>query len=180
MLSITIPDTELWDEEKEEFIYVRRQTLQLEHSLISVSKWESKWNKPFFTDKKLTREEAADYVRCMTLTKNVDDNIYLCLTPELSNQISEYMNRSMTAAWFREKKGEKRSSKQVTSDLIYYWMVALNIPFECEKWHLNRLLTLIRVCDIENQPKKKMSDKESMAQHRAILASRRRAAGRRR
>ena len=174
MLEITIPATELWDEINEEFIATKEQTLRLEHSLVSLSKWESKWCKPFLSKTNKTDEEMLDYVRCMTLTQNVPDEVYRCLTDDNIRKIYEYIDAPMTATWFNDDKTKKgTSSEQTTSELIYYWMIALNIPFECQKWHLNRLLTLIRVCNIKNQPPKKMSKRDIMSRNAALNAARR-------
>lgn len=173
MLEITIPATELWDERNEEFIATKEQTLRLEHSLVSLSKWESKWCKPFLSKTNKTDEEIIDYVRCMTLTQNVPDEVYKCLTDDNIRKINEYIDAPMTATWFHEDKAKGTSREQTTSELIYYWMISLNIPFECQKWHLNRLLTLIRVCNIKNQPPKKMSKRDIMSRNAALNAARR-------
>lgn len=172
MLRIIIPSTELWDGEKQEFVYTKEQTLQLEHSLVSLSKWESRWNKPFLTKQEKTLEETVDYVRCMTLTQNIDPDVYRYLTNENIARINKYIEAPMTATTFHEMKNGKNNREQITSELIYYWMVALNIPFECQKWHLNRLFTLIRVCDIKNQPQKKMSRREIMKRNAALNSAR--------
>ena len=176
MLRITIPGDEQWDAGKEEFVQMRKdQPLQLEHSLVSISKWESKWCKPFIRKEPMTDEEIVDYVRCMTLTQNVDPEAYRFLTNENIEEVNQYINAPMTATWFSEEKnGKSKGDKgeQITSELIYYWMIALNIPLECQKWHLNRLLTLIRVCNIKNQPPKKMSKKEIMSRNAALNAAR--------
>ena len=173
MLEITIPATELWDERNEEFITTKEQTLRLEHSLVSLSKWESKWCKPFLSKTNKTDEEIIDYVKCMTLTQNVHDEVYRCLTDDNIRKINEYIDAPMTATWFHEEKTKGISREQTTSELIYYWMIALNIPFECQKWHLNRLLTLIRVCNIKNQSPKKMSKRDIMSRNAALNAARR-------
>lgn len=173
MLTITIPAGELWDERNQQFISVKEQTLQLEHSLVSLSKWESKWCKPFLSQKEKTLEETIDYVKCMTITPNVKPEIYNFLTNSNINQINKYISAPMTATWFTNDRVGKSSSEQVTSELIYYWMIALNIPFECQKWHLNRLLTLIKVCNIKNQPAKKMSKRDIMSRNSALNAARR-------
>lgn len=173
MLRITIPATELWDENKEEFINTKEQTLQLEHSLVSLSKWESKWNKPFLSKDTKTEEEELDYIKCMTITQNVDPNVYKFIPLNVREEIKEYINAPMTATWFSEDKNTKSSSEQITSELIYYWMVAQNIPFECEKWHLNRLITLIKICNIKSQPPKKMGKKTIMSRNAALNAARR-------
>ena len=173
MLRITIPATELWDENKEEFINTKEQTLQLEHSLVSLSKWESKWNKPFLSKDTKTEEEELDYIKCMTITQNVDPNVYKFIPLNVREEIKEYINAPMSATWFSEDKNTKSSSEQITSELIYYWMIAQNIPFECEKWHLNRLITLIKICNIKSQPPKKMGKKAIMSRNAALNAARR-------
>lgn len=173
MLKIRIPYTELWDEAREEFLYVKEQTLTLEHSLVSISKWEARWQKPFIFSKRKTIEETLDYVQCMTLTQNVHPLVYRCLTDQHLAEIDAYIEAPMTATWFSEKKSGPKNSQQVTSELIYYWMVSYQIPFECQKWHLNRLLILIRVCNEENKPKKKKSQREIMKSNAELNAARR-------
>lgn len=173
MLTITIPAAEQWDEKNRQFISTKEQTLQLEHSLVSLSKWESKWCKPFLSSKEKTLEETIDYVKCMTLTQNVKPEVYNFLTNSNIDQINKYIEAPMTATWFAKDKTGRSSSEQVTSELIYYWMIALNIPFECQKWHLNRLITLIKVCNIKNQPAKKMSKRDIMSRNAALNAARR-------
>lgn len=172
MLQITIPPVEQWDESKNEFIYTKEYTLSLEHSLVSISKWESKWQKPFLTKDKKTLEETIDYVKCMTLTQNVDASVYNYLTNENMDEIYKYIEKPMTATTYvDENKGVNR--EKITSELIYYWMISFNIPMECQKWHLNRLFTLIKVCDIKNKPPKKRSRKEIMSRNTALNAARR-------
>ena len=174
MLQITIPSRELWDESTNEFVITKEQILQLEHSLISISKWESKWKKPFLSNKEKTYEETIDYIKCMTLNQNVDPNVYNYLTNDNIRQINAYIDSPMTATYFSEEKGGRGGrGEQITSELIYYWMIALQIPFECQKWHLNRLLTLVRVCNIKNQPPKKRSRREIMSRNAALNAARR-------
>lgn len=173
MLTITIPATEEFDEIKGEFVYSKEQTLQLEHSLISISKWESKWCKSFLSKQDKTPEEVIDYIKCMTLNPNVDDSVYRCLTQANLNTINEYIGAPMTATCFSEDKNGKSNKEVITSELIYYWMIALQIPFECQKWHLNRLLTLIRVCNVKNSPPKKMSKRDLMSRNASLNAARR-------
>ena len=172
MLRVTVPDIEQWDENNQEFIYVKGQTLQLEHSLVSLSKWESKWCKPFLTKDIKTEEETLDYIKCMTITQNVRPDIYKFMPTNILEEIKRYIDAPMTATWFNDK-GGKTSSEQITSELIYYQMISLNIPMECEKWHLNRLLTLIKVCSVKNQPSKKMSNNAILKQQAALNAARR-------
>lgn len=173
MLKITIPAIELWDEGKEEFINIQERTLQLEHSLVSISKWESKWCKPFLSKEEKTREETIDYIRCMTITQNVPPETYYGLTDENIEQVQEYIQAPMTATWFSEEPSGKGNSEQTTSELIYYWMIALNIPDRYEKWHLNRLLTLIRVCNVKNQPPKKRGQRNIARDYAALNKARR-------
>ena len=180
MLTITFPEEERWDDQLQEFINYKAQTINLEHSLVSMAKWESKWNKPFLDKEPKTYEESIDYFKCMTITPNVDPNIWKRVTNEQIKQINEYIDAPMTATWFNEREGQgkgKKSSEKVTSEIIYYWMIALQIPFECQKWHLNRLLTLVRVCNIKNAPSKKMSKSEIMSKNKALNAARRASLG---
>lgn len=171
MLQITIPAmNDLWDERNQQFLSIKETTIQLEHSLLSISKWESKWNKSFINTKDKTEEELIDYIKCMTITKNVDPNIYVCLTAENIQEIVNYINAPMTATTIRDT--GKSNHEIVTSELIYYWMISLNIPVKFEKWHLNRLITLIRVCSIKNQPAKKMSRGEIMQRNAELNAAR--------
>lgn len=174
MLKLTIPPGELWDPVIEEFISTTGQTLQLEHSLVSIAKWESKWHKPFLTKHKKTREETADYVRCMTLTQNVNPDIYKFLTNDNIDEVNKYIDDPMTATTFRaEEKGRGSiSGELVTNEIIYYWMIAHNIPSQYEKWHLNRLLTLIRVCNAKSKKPKKMSEQEILRQQATLNAAR--------
>lgn len=172
MLRVTIPATELWDDSKQEFVNIKEQTLTLEHSLVSLHKWESKWCKPFLSQVDKTYEETIDYIKCMTLTQNVKPEVYACLTKKVVEEIYNYIQAPMTATTFSEDKSRKKNREQITAELIYYWMIALNIPFECQKWHLNSLLTLIRVCEIKNQPPKKMSPREIMSRNAALNAAR--------
>lgn len=173
MLEITIPATDLWDESNQEFISVKECTLKLEHSLVSISKWESKWHIPFLSKEPISEEANRDYIRFMTLNKNVDPNVYYCITPDIYNQIEKYMEDSMTATTFRKDQNRKINNEQVTAELIYYWMITLGIPIEFQKWHINKLLTLIRVCNVKNTPTKKRSKKEIANDYAAINAKRR-------
>jgi hypothetical protein len=175
MLYITIPASEMWDEVNQRFVYTKEQTLQLEHSLVSLHKWESKWCKPFLSKEGMTAEETIDYIRCMTITQNVNPNVYNNITEEQLKQVSEYINAPMTATWFSETEGKAKKSNGeiVTAEVIYYWMIALQIPPEYRKWHLNKLLTLIRVCNIKNEPPKKMGKRATMSRNAALNAARR-------
>lgn len=173
MLQITIPSTEMYDETTNEFKRTKEYVLQLEHSLVSISKWESKWNKVFLSKDDKTYEEVIDYIKCMTITQNIPDEAYRYLTKDNIDQIEKYISAPMTATWFSNEKKTGVNREKTTSELIYYWMIALNIPFECQKWHLNRLLTLIRVCNIKNAPPKKMSKSALMKRNAALNAARR-------
>lgn len=162
-----------WDEEKQEFVAPKTVVLQMEHSLVSLSKWESKWCRSFFSKKEKTFEETIDYFKCMTLTKNVDPEVYSRFSPTNIDEINKYIEAPMTATYFSEDKNKKQNNETITSELIYYWMISLNIPFECQKWHINRLLTLIRVCNIKNQPPKNMSKRDILSRNAALNAARR-------
>lgn len=173
MLYITIPETELWDENKQEFVFEKAQTLRMEHSLISISKWESKWCKSFFSKEEKTYEQTIDYIQFMTISPNVDPSIYRRLTKANVDEINEYIMAPMTATKFYGDAGNKRNNETITSELIYYWMISLGIPVEFEKWHINRLLTLIKICNVKNQPPKKMSKSEIMRRNSQLNAARR-------
>lgn len=188
MLKLKIPGRQVWDPNKEEFFYVKETTLRLEHSLLSLAKWESKWHIPFFsTGKKMTREQQLDYLHCMTLDSGVDPQVYQFLTREQMTAINTYMDDPMTATWFRGEpkpnernqpnaprpKGRPRRNGTVTTaEVLYCQMFQLGIPKECEKWHLNRLLTLLRVCSEAQMPPKKMSPGEATAQRQMLNAQR--------
>ena len=174
MLTITIPEQELFNELTNEFVSTKARTIQLEHSLVSISKWESKWEKPYITREEKTREEAIDYIRCMTITQNVSPYVYTALGDENIQKIDKYINARMTATTINRKQGGGKSNEIVTSEVIYSWMISLGIPPEYEKWHLNRLLTLIEVCSIREQPPKKMSTRDIMSRNAALNAARRR------
>lgn len=171
MLTITISAVEMWDEKEEQFVYSPETTLELEHSLVSLSKWESKWQKPFLSGKEKTEEEVLDYIKCMTLTPNVSPIIYDHLSEDNITDINRYIDAPMTATTFSDR-NNKPSREIITAELIYYWMITANIPFKCEEWHLNRLLTLIKVCGIKNSPPKKMSKREIMSRNASINAAR--------
>lgn len=173
MFTLVIPDAELFDEVNSEFVTVKGGTIQLEHSLVSISKWESKWNKAFLGKEQKTPEEIMDYIKCMTITKNVSDKIYRNITQVQIEEIVHYIEAPMTATWFSDDKNQsQRNTETVTSELIYYWMISLQIPVEFQRWHLNRLLTLIRVCNVKNTPPKKMSQKEIMNRNRSLNEAR--------
>lgn len=180
MLTIVVPgtdETELWDERTQEFVYAppqREQTLQLEHSLVSVSKWESKWHKPFFSKDDKSQEETLDYIRCMTITKNVDESVYrrVITSRQCIDKIMAYINDPMTATTFSNN-NKKPNREILTSEVIYYMMFVNGIPIDCEKWHITRLIVLIRVFGEKNTPQKKMSRAETTRQYAALNAARR-------
>lgn len=172
MLTLIIPETEFYDEVLNEFKIVKEQKLVLEHSLLSVSKWEAKWRKPFLGRAKKNYAETIDYIRCMTVN-SVDPLVYKCIDSRVFQKINNYIEDPMTATTISQINHPTREI--ITSEIIYYWMIALGIPFECQKWHLNRLLTLINVCNIKNKPQKKMSKKEIAARNSSLNAARRKA-----
>lgn len=177
MLELTIPSQEFYNEETNEFfipdIIKNGVKLRLEHSLVSISKWESNWKKPFLTKEAKTINEIRDYIKCMTLTQNVNPKIYNYLTIDNIKTVNAYIDDPMSATTFREGYTKHTNNEQTTSELIYYWMIALEIPMECQKWHLNRLLNLIRICNIKNSPQKKMSKSEILARNKELNAIRR-------
>lgn len=174
MLQLVVPmEPEMWDEVNEVFILPKTVTLQLEHSLVSLSKWESKWCKPFLSNKGLTDEESLDYIKCMVISKNVNPEVFDHFTKDNVKAVIDYINAPMTATTFSKESNGKTNKEIITSELIYYWMIAYNIPSEYQKWHLNRLLTLIRVCGIKNAPPKKMGKGEIMRNNAALNAARR-------
>lgn len=177
MKEIFIPKSDLFNEDTNQFIHIEETTLQLEHSLISLKKWEERWHKPFLKKEDKTIEEILDYIRCMSLnSKKVDPKVYQYLPTSLISEIVEYIKDPMTATTFSDSLiGAQQNSREIiTAEIIYYWMVTYNIPVEFQKWHLNQLLTLIKVVSIKNGPKKKMGRKEA-AQQRAALNKARRA-----
>lgn len=174
MLELMIGDTDLWDPKAERFYSVKRQTLVLEHSLVSLSKWESKWHKPFLSSD-LTNAEVIDYIRCMTVNRNVDPLVYNCLTAQQFNAIEEYISDPHTATWFSDASQKNEPKTIITAERIYHLMFAYGIDKECEKWHLNQLLTQIRVEYEESKPQKKHSAREIADRHRALNAARRKA-----
>lgn len=180
-LTINVQPKELFDEDTQRFINVKETKLVMEHSLLSISKWEAKYKKPFLVEGALdTLDKKLYYFECMTITpQNPDPNVYLCLTEEDVKKIVEYINDTMTATWFREdkpkpgsKNGKPKQKEVLTSEVIYWEMIALQIPIEFQKWHLNRLITLIRVCNAKNNPEK-MSKKDILAQNAALNKARR-------
>lgn len=171
MLTLHVDARELFDESKQEFITVPESTIHLEHSLVAISKWEAKWCKPFLGKKEHTTEQTFDYIKCMITDEEFDPNVVYGLNREQIEAINAYISAPMTATSFGDNK-KSPSNKIITSELMYYWMVALQIPFECQYWHVARLLTLIRVCDEENNPKK-MSRGDIMKRNASLNAARR-------
>ena len=172
MLTLVIPPSEWWNPKKNEFITYKGETLYMEHSLVSISKWEAEYCKPFLSKQEKTVDEIRAYARCMTINKTVDPLTFNSLTAENLKQINDYIDAPMSAVKFKKGNEGPPSRETITSELIYYWMVALNIPFSCEKWHLARLMNLIRICNIKNKPSKKRSNSELTRQRTALNAER--------
>ena len=173
MLAIEVPMSEGFNEETKEFVPADVIKLELEHSLVSLSKWESKFEKPFLSTENKTPEEILYYVQVMTLTPDVPPEVFLKLTEENIKAIDDYVGAKMTATWFREDANRGRSRETITAELVYYWMFSSGIPKECEDWHLNRLFTLIKVFSEKNKPQKRMSRSEIARQQRELNAQRR-------
>lgn len=173
MLVVKVP-MDAFDESTQKFV---TYDLELEHSLVSLSKWESKFEKPFLNNGNKTPEEASWYLKAMALDPNVPPEVFHNLTEKNIETINAYISAKMTATWFAEDGSQRRSGKVITSELIYYWMISLNIPHQFETWHINRLLTLIRVCNVENAPKKKMSKREALARQKSLNEQRRQQLG---
>lgn len=171
MLRLRLNDGEFYDDDAEQFVYTTGREVRLEHSLYSVSKWEAETEKPFLTKKAKTVSEEILYIQCM----DVDEILSLVeagwLYSQYQSQIAEYLKRSMTATTFR-KDNSRSSSATITAEIIYYWLVLYNIPFETQYWPLNKLLTLVRVASIKSQKPKKMSRQEQLSQQNAINSAR--------
>lgn len=174
---IHVPEQEFFNNETQTFLYLKETTFKIEHSLVAIAKWESKWHVAFLDDKvEKTDEMIIDYIKCMTISQNVDPEIYNHLPPETIKEINDYIGDPMTATTFRDSNSGPGSGEFITNEIVYYWMIAQNIPLECEKWHFNRLMTLIRVCSEKNNPdKKKMNQRDILKQNRALNEARKKA-----
>lgn len=177
MLTITVGGTESFDEALKEFVLVGGTVLQLEHSLVSLSKWESKFEKPFLGKNPKSEEEVLEYVKLMIVNGDFPPGVFHKLGEKHWSEINEYLNAKMTATWFADSPGAPRTSEVITSELIYYWMTVFNIPFECQNWHLNRLFTLIRICNIKQAKPKKMTRAEVAQRNRELNEQRKKQLG---
>ena len=175
--TIIVPEREFWNEADEVFVKVPATELVLEHSLFSISKWEAIWHKPFLSREDRTVEETRSYIQCMTVNHGVSPEVYFALTQNNITEVSDYIEDPMTATWF-SKKPQRGRQRVYTSELLYYYMIAFKIPFECEHWHINRLLTLIRICDEENSTSGKRGKKGDTSKHYAeVNAARKKMSG---
>ena|SRR6187402_411962 len=177
-IQVTIASEEGFDPKTKKFVDSAEYfELQLEHSLVSLSKWESHFEKAFLSQNDKSYEETLWYIQAMTQTPNVPAEVWDKLSEKNLEAINEYIMAKQTATTFSEPPGRGGSGEYITAELIYYWMVALQIPFECQYWHLNRLLTLVKVCNLKNQPQKKMSPREAARKARELNETRRRELG---
>lgn len=175
--TIVIPDQEIFIP-PDKFMTVKGGSFKIEHSLISIAKWEARWHVPFLDENtEKTNEMMIDYIKCMTISQNVDPYLYKFIPAEVFKEINDYIDDPMTATWFKENQSKGNRGEIITNEVIYYWMIAQNIPLECAKWHFNHLMTLIRVCSEKNTPQKKMSKRDIYSQNRALNAARRKATG---
>lgn len=173
-ISIIIPERELFDQKSNTFFKTKERKIELEHSLLSISKWESKWHKPYLSKEQKTKEETIDYIRCMCITKDVPEKAFYALDSAAFKIIGDYITDPMTATTFRKDPKDRPSKEIITNELVYYWMAELGIPFDpCQKWHFNRLMTLIRVTSIKKAPPKKMSKKDWASKQTHLNAQRR-------
>ena len=173
MLEIIVPENEVYLPKENRFVTIQACRLTLEHSLLSVAKWEAKWHIPYLDGKRKTPAQELDYIRCMTIGSVKDPSVYSVLSDDNLEAIKSYIDDTMTATTFSKRKAGKKSNRVSTAESIYSRMFANNIPMECQKWHLNRLLTLIRVCDENSTPPKKMSKRETAAYYAEQNALRR-------
>lgn len=171
MLKLDVLMGESFNEETEEFLY-DIVTLELEHSLVSLSKWESHFLKPFLGSDEKTTDETLWYIRAMVLSPDIPPEVFENLTSEHYNKVNEYISAPMTATRFTEQPNNKRNREIITAEIIYHWMITSQIPFDCENWHLNRLIALVRVCNAKNSPPKKMSPAEIARRNRDLNAQR--------
>lgn len=178
MYPLTLPDFEAYNSETNEFVSIKGKTYKLEHSLISISKWESKWHRPFLspTDGPRTPAETLDYVRCMCINDEIPESVLPYISRDEMDKIMKYINDPMTATTFskrRKQRAARNSSTFVTSEVLYWQMSMFSIPYKCEQWHLNRLLTLLRVCEEKGQTPQKMSERDILRQYASANAARR-------
>ncbi len=177
MLIITVPGVEMFDETSQEFVTKGDVVLELEHSLVSLSKWEAIYEKPFLGEMSKTSEEILSYIKAMTLTSEVPEDVYHKLSDDNIKEINSHIEAKMTATWFNETPGAPESRDVITAELVYYWMTVFHIPFECETWHLNRLFTLIRICNVKQSKPKKMTRTEMAQRNRELNAQRKKQLG---
>lgn len=175
MLEINVPKVDLYDESSGEFITIRGQTIKLEHSLVSLAKWESIWKRAFLIPKqKMTPAETISYIKCMTITQNVNPAIFHEIYRSRLKEVFDYIEETFSATTFNKRDKKRMINREIiTAEIIYFWMTSFNIPFSCEKWHLSRLLTLINVCNIKNQTPKKMSKAEILRRNHSLNQARR-------
>lgn len=172
MFTVVIPEKEFFDESQMRFVKMEGGSFEIEHSLAAITKWEAKYKTAFLSSVDKTVEESLDYIRCMTITPDVDPDLYYRIDNELMQQINDYIGEKQTATQIRMLPGRKQKPEIITAEIVYYWMISLGIPSEYDRWHFNRLLTLIEVFNAKNGPQKKMTQKDILAQNRALNEAR--------
>lgn len=179
MLEIHIPELEFYDESNNEFFTRKPLDVSLAHSLISISKWEGIWKKAYFPSSYQEGLqgglEELSYVECMIIGKT-PSYVPMYLLQNHKRELHEYINDTQTATTLHQLGPRKGVTPTITSELIYYWMIKFGIPFECQRWHVSRLLALIEVCNNKENAKGNKMNPVDSARYRYELNKKRLAA----
>lgn len=173
MLRLTLPSTDFWDPRKEEYVQIGGYEVDLEYSLFTIARWESKWKKPFITSlPKFTRKDEIEWYKAMCMTEGIPDEAWMVMTPKIRQDIYDYVTDPMSATTINHRGPKTPGGPKtiMTAELVYYYMVTLGVPFECEHWHFNRLMKLVDVCFVKNSPPKKMGKQEAAQMYRELNA----------